>query len=72
YSPIFGSMMTGTSFNCAAAALMLKNQMRYACPVQDNPHNINICAKTKPAQIQGIRCVRYNCEHEKAVVRLCL
>ncbi len=72
YSPIFGSMMTGTSFNCAAAALMLKNQMRYACPVQDNPCNINICAKTEPAQIRKISCIRYNCGHEKAVIRLYL
>jgi 3-oxoacyl-[acyl-carrier-protein] synthase II len=70
YSPIFGSMMTGTSFNCAAAALMLKNQIRYACPVQDNPYNINICAKTKPVKIRGISCIRYNCGHEKAVIRL--
>lgn len=72
YSPIFGSMMTGTSFNCAAAALMLKNQMRYTCPVQDNPHSANICAKTESAQIQRISCIRYNCGHEKAVIRLCL
>ena len=72
YSPIFGSMMTGTSFNCAAAALMLKNQMRYACPVSHNPHNINICAKTGSAQIQRISCIRYNCGNEKAVIRLCL
>ncbi|MFH1904157.1 MAG: beta-ketoacyl synthase N-terminal-like domain-containing protein [bacterium] len=70
YSPIFGSMMTGTSFNCVAGALMLKNQMRYACPVQDNPYKLNLCTKTEPAQIQGISCIRYNCGHEKAVIRL--
>ncbi len=70
YSPIFGSMMTGSGFGCAAGALMLKNQMRYACPVQDNPHNINICAKTEPAQIQRISCIRYNGREEKAVIKL--
>ena len=70
YSPIFGSMMTGTSFNCAAAALMLKNQMHYACPVQDNPYKLNLCRKTEPAQIQGISCIRYNCVGEKAVIKL--
>ena len=70
YSPIFGSMMTGTSFNCAAAALMLKNQVRYACPVQDNPHSVDICTKTEQVNIERINCVRYNCRGEKAVIKL--
>ncbi|MBU0478629.1 beta-ketoacyl synthase chain length factor [bacterium] len=70
YSPIFGSMMTGTSFNCTAAALMLKKQIHYACPISHNPYNINICRKTEPAQIQGINCIRYNCGREKAMIRL--
>ena len=51
YAPIFGSMMTGSGFNCAAAALMLKKQTRYSCPVPDNPHSVNICTKTEESCI---------------------
>lgn len=70
YSPIFGSMMIGSAFNCAAGALMLKNQACYANPVQDNPHDINILEETKASGIELIRCVRYNCHREKAVFHL--
>ncbi len=70
YAPIFGSMMTGSSFQCAAGALMIKNQIRYACPVQDNPYNVNICKVTKQAKMKKIQCIRYNCLNEKAVIML--
>ncbi len=70
YSPVFGSMMTGSAFHCAAGALMIKNQVRYACPVQDNPCGVNLCTTTQPARIGNISCVRYNCSQEKAVIQL--
>ena len=70
YSPVFGSMMTGSAFHCAVGALMIKNQVRYACPVQDNPYNVNLCTATQPARISNISCVRYNCNHEKATIQL--
>jgi len=70
YAPIFGSMMTGSSFQCAAGALMIKNQIRYACPVQENPFNVNICKITKQTEIEKIQCIRYNCRNEKAVITL--
>lgn len=70
YSPLFGSMMTGSAFNCAAGALMLKNQVCYASPVRDNPHGINLLNDTKCSNIELIRCVRYNCYNEKAVIYL--
>ena len=72
YSPIFGSMMTGTSFNCASGALMLKNQMRYISPVQDNPHSANICTKTEKIDMERIHCIKYNCKKGKAVIELSL
>lgn len=70
YAPIFGSMLTGSGFNCAAAALMLKRQKRYSSPVQDNPHSANLCTKTEPASIEKISCVRYDCVGKKAEIRL--
>jgi len=70
YSPLFGSMMTGSAFNCAAAALMLMKQTRYACPVQENPHGLRICTRTERAQISRIQCVKYDCCSERAVIEL--
>ncbi|MDO9288364.1 MAG: beta-ketoacyl synthase N-terminal-like domain-containing protein, partial [Thermodesulfovibrionales bacterium] len=80
YSPLFGSMMIGSAFNCAAGALMLKNQVCYANPVKDNPHGINILDENNPPSppfskggmggFELIRCVRYNCHREKAVFHL--
>jgi 3-oxoacyl-[acyl-carrier-protein] synthase II len=70
YSPLFGSMMTGSAFHCAAGALILRKQTRYACPVQDNPHGIELCTTTEEKKTEGIQCVKYNCFHEKAVVEL--
>ncbi len=70
YSPLFGSMMIGSAFNCAAGALMLKKQTIFANPVKDNPHRLNIAVDTTGTNIELIRCTRYNCSHEKAVICL--
>ncbi len=70
YAPLFGSMMTGSSFHCASAALMLANQMRYACPVQENPRQIRLCTRTKHEEMKAIQCIKYGCVGEKAVVEL--
>jgi 3-oxoacyl-[acyl-carrier-protein] synthase II len=70
YSPVFGSMMTGSAFHCAAAALMLLKQIRYACPVRDNPHGMRLCTATEQEKIEKIQCVKYDCFHEKAVIEL--
>ena len=70
YAPLFGSMMTGSGFNCAAAALMLKNQVKYSSPVTSNPDGVDICVATGPAELNQICCVKYNCENKKAVVKL--
>jgi 3-oxoacyl-[acyl-carrier-protein] synthase II len=70
YAPIFGSMMTVSAFNCAAASLILKNQLCYASPVKINPYEVNVCASTKEMKIDSINCVRYGCNKANAVVEL--
>ncbi len=70
YSPLFGSMMTGSAFHCAAAALMLMNQTRYGCPVQDNPHRMRLCTSTEQSDLAEIHCVKYSCTRGKAVIDL--
>ncbi len=70
YSPLFGSMMTGSAFNFAAAVLILVNRINYANPVKDNPHKINLIADRNPSNIELIRCIRYNCYGNNAVIYL--
>jgi 3-oxoacyl-[acyl-carrier-protein] synthase II len=70
YSPLFGSMMIGGAFNIAAGALMLKQQRRYATPVQDNPHHIHLLTETGDGALAKIRCTGYNCYAEQSVVYL--
>lgn len=70
YTPVFGSMMTGSAFHCAAGALMLKHQVRYACPVQANPYAVNVCTATEEAKIEQVWCVKSGCLCEKAIVKL--
>jgi 3-oxoacyl-[acyl-carrier-protein] synthase II len=68
YSPLFGSTMISSAFNCAAGALMLKNQVLYESPVKDNPRSLNIVNETRKARIELIRCIRYNCSGYKASI----
>ena len=70
YAPLFGSLMTGSAFHCAAGALMIKKQMHYASPVVENPHAITLLGVTRPARIDLIRSIGYNCSSESAVIRL--
>lgn len=70
YTPIFGSMMTVSAFDCAVAALILKNQSCYASPVKINPYKVNICAGTKKMKIDRVNCVRYSCHETNSVVEL--
>lgn len=70
YSPIFGSMMTGSAFNVAAGALMLKRQEYFAAPVPDNPNGLRLVAETRSARVESIRCIGCNCDTEKFVLYL--
>ena len=70
YSPVFGSMMIGSAFNAAAGALMLKQQTRYATPVQDNPRGIRMLTESGSGPLETIRCTGYNCYAERSVIYL--
>ena len=70
YAPLFGSMMSGSAFNVATSALMIKKQFGYAAPVQDNPLGLHLLAETQPRSIESIRCIGCDCEGEKAVLYL--
>lgn len=70
YAPIFGSMKIISAFHCATGALMLKKQIRYACPVQDNPYDLNLISKTEPAEIKQICCIRKNCADKTDIIGL--
>jgi 3-oxoacyl-[acyl-carrier-protein] synthase II len=70
YSPLFGSMLTGSAFHCAAAAIMLRNRKLYSCPVPDNPHGLRLCASIGEKNLETIQCVRYGCSRERAVIEL--
>jgi 3-oxoacyl-[acyl-carrier-protein] synthase II len=70
YSPVFGSMMIGSAFNAAAGALMLKQQTRYATPVQDNPQGIRMLTESGSGPLETIRCTGYNCYAERTMIYL--
>lgn len=70
YSALFGSMMTGSAFHCASAALMLMQQTRYACPVQDNPHGMTVCTSTTQTRLETIHCVKHDCFRQTAAIEL--
>ncbi len=70
YAPLFGSIMTGSAFNIAAGALMLKKQVYYPLPVLDNPLKLNLLTESGTALIESIRCIGCNCSGDKATVYL--
>jgi 3-oxoacyl-[acyl-carrier-protein] synthase II len=70
YAPIFGSMLTLSSFSCAAGALMLKNQKLYASPILENPHKLNILTQNITLTVHKIKSLRYNCNQEELVIQL--
>jgi len=62
YSALAGSFAGGSAFNCAVAALTLKNQTIYPVPFAD--------VKSGPAQLKQLACLRYDCPGSPAVVEL--
>jgi 3-oxoacyl-[acyl-carrier-protein] synthase II len=70
YAPIFGSMLTLSSFSCMAGALTLKNQKTYVAPIQENPNNLNILTKKETLSVHKIKCLRYNCYQEELIIQL--
>jgi 3-oxoacyl-[acyl-carrier-protein] synthase II len=70
YAPVFGSMMTGTGFQCAVAVRSLRNGLRYASPIADNPHGLVIRDRTEPVVTPAIACVKCGCRGECMTVYL--
>lgn len=64
YSPLYGGMMTGGSFEAAAAALMLKKQLRYPNPVFDKMQ------PSAPEKLKAIQCVSLSCDGSFAFIKL--
>ena len=60
YSSIYGGFMTGNAFECAAAALMLKNQTQYASPNVDRTELWNVADKSKERELNQIQCISHN------------
>lgn len=70
YSPLWGSMMIGSAFSCAAGALMIRDQMRFSSPLADVRAGLIIPEETGEYPVEKIQCIRYNCKAEKAVISL--
>lgn len=70
YSPLFGSMLIGSAFNCAVAALMLRKQTQFASPIRENPHGVRICATREARFLNRICCIKYGCGGRRAVLHL--
>jgi len=70
YSPLFGSIPTGSAFNFAAAALMLKNQIAYNCVFQDNPFVVKLGVLTSKKDLNEIYCIKICKPEIKTIVKL--
>lgn len=70
YSPLFGSTMTGSAFNCAAGALMIKKQMQCANPVSDNPDKLDLLNTSGLSSIDSVRSIGCNCLDENVIIYL--
>ncbi len=70
YAPIYGSVMTGSAFAMAAGALMLKNQVLYASPVQENPLGLRLVERTEATPITSVRCLDCDCYGESSTIVL--
>jgi hypothetical protein len=63
-------MLTGSAFNFAAAALMLKNQIAYNCVFQDNPFGAILCVETSAKNLDEICCIKICSPEIKTIVKL--
>lgn len=70
YAPLWGSMMIGSAFSCAAGALMLRDGTLFASPVPEGATGLNIIKESRDYPVELIQSIRYNCESENAVVLL--
>jgi 3-oxoacyl-[acyl-carrier-protein] synthase II len=70
YAPLFGGLLTGSAFEVAVAALMVKKQRCYASPVRDNPHAILLLSETLTAPLNAVLCTKLDCTGREATILL--
>lgn len=70
YTPLVGSLFTGSAFSLAAGALMLKRQRLFAAPVQENPHALPLVAVSGPAALKTIGSLEGDCRGRQAFISL--
>lgn len=61
YAPLFGSIMTGSAFHAAVAALMARRQKEFACPVPDRKAGIPVIAASRDTIVGGVESIRRDC-----------
>lgn len=70
YAPLFGSLLSGSAFHVAVAALMLRDQVVYACPVPESAHGLNLPTTSGPARLETVVCRGLDCAGAGAAVYL--
>lgn len=70
YVPFFGSLMTGTAFQCAIASQMIKKRIFYGNPGLRNNLDMNTCTKPQSMEVQDVNCVKKGREGRWQTVRL--
>ena len=70
YSSIYGGFMTGNAFECATAALMLKNQTQYASPNVDRTELWNVADKSKERELNQIQCISHNNTQKRVFIKM--
>ena len=70
YTPLFGSILTGSGIHAVIAALMLRDRVFYKSPVGNNPHHLQTRAAAKQEQLRRIDCIRLVCDGRSRRVSL--
>jgi len=71
YSPLYGGLMSSGAFESCAAALMLKNQVRYDSPIFAKMGSGEIEAKmVEPQKMRAIECITHSYEGEFSFLKL--
>ncbi len=69
YTNLTGSMVNTSAFNCAAGALMLRNQIQYAYK-DTNPHELKVPQKTEKKELKKIECIKCSCDKRITTINL--
>jgi len=70
YSMIYGGMLTGGGFDCAAAALALKNQELYGAGVLSDTGFCKTENLKAGKEINAVQCVSHGCDGELAFIKI--